>query len=473
MLVHSMKLKLNQNFEKINSNAVTSQYLNKFDGEWFNMSSDYDQIIPNLKEGISLNEIEDFAPNIRDIIFSLITNGIIKLSDNKSEKKISPERDQVTLIIIEALSFCNLACTYCFEDVPTKGFKMSFKTAETIVKSIENLNLANNFTIEFNGGESFSNLPVLKHIVNQVSASNFLKQFNIRYSVTSNSTFLNDEILQFLKENWISVTVSLDGIREDHDAYRVYSNGKGSFDKVLKTLKKYDQAGISYNTISVISSADQIYRAYNFFKKRRIPRIALVLRRHSDRLPLSSTDYKAIAEAHYHVFKDSFNSFKKGVFAPIILDYAVLIKNILKPHDPDYMCLRTPCGAGKNMITYDTKGDIYACQDLIKEPTFKICSSLEANPQEIIDNHPVVRKLLDRKPGGNSGCEDCNWQNFCQGGCFSTSYFSSGKNFESSLTKRTPHCEYFYHSFEYLMKDFIASSRNLMEYAYLNKNIGD
>jgi len=465
---------LQNDFEKINSTQKVSQYLNKYNGEWFNIQKEFDSIIPHLKKGITLQEVSVYNKGIQDIVFSLIKDGLITSNEVTAIEKFPSEiRDQVTLVIIEALSYCNLACTYCFEDVPTKGFKMSFTTAANIIRSVEQLNLAKTVTIEFNGGESFSNFPILQQIVSEVKRSKKLSNFNIKFGVTTNATFTNSEIINFLKENWFGVTISLDGIKEDHDKYRVFKENSGSFDKVINTLKKFNENNIQYNVISVISSASQVHRTYEFFKEIKIPRMFFAIRRHSDRLELENIDFTDIAQAHYEIFKDSFECFKIGEFAPLILDYAIFIKNIMKPYDPEYMCLRTPCGAGKNMITYDTKGDIYACQDLIKETKFKICSATDSNPQELIDNNPIVKKLKSRKPGGNSGCEECNWQMFCQGGCYSTSYFKSNKDINASFTTKTPHCDYFYRTFERLIKDFMQEGKSLIQYAYLDKNIGE
>lgn len=45
---------------------------------------------------------------------------------------------------------------------------------------------------------------------------------------------LKDEVIDFLISNRIGLVISLDGPKEIHDRYRVFPNGKGTFDLILK-----------------------------------------------------------------------------------------------------------------------------------------------------------------------------------------------------------------------------------------------
>jgi len=465
-------LNLERRFEKkAPSVDGKSIYLDKYSGEWFAASDERDALIARMYEGMSQADLNDLSIEEIQFMSSLARNGVLGARAS-SPKPVSPHRSQVTLVIIEAASFCNLACTYCFEDVPTKGERMTFETAEAIVRSFQRLNLADTFVVEFNGGESFANFQTMKHIVSLVEASGLRDKHQISYGVTSNLTVLRQEMVDFLKEHRFSLSVSLDGIREDHDRHRIFSSGAGSHDRVLRNMQMLTTAGVEFSSISVISVPGQLTRAYDFLKRQRVPYASFAIRRHSERSPLGKVDYETIAEELVEAFVDSYESFKAERFAPKVMDAVTLIRNLVTPHDPQYMCLRTPCGAGTNMITYDTAGDIYACQDLIKEPTFKICGASEESPQVLIDTNEVVQRLRERKPGGNRGCEDCDFQMFCQGGCYSTSYFAAGKDLEASFWTKTPHCEFYYSAFSRLLtlmaKDTMAIPQYLQSTPYLD-----
>ena len=70
------------------------------------------------------------------------------------------------------------------------------------------------------------NFPLLKQVVaygNQRAAE---QGRHIDFSLTTNATLLTPAIIEFLSENHIGVTVSMDGPKEMHDQLRVFSNGK-------------------------------------------------------------------------------------------------------------------------------------------------------------------------------------------------------------------------------------------------------
>ncbi|MCR6727079.1 radical SAM/SPASM domain-containing protein [Agrobacterium fabrum] len=448
----AMAISLDPRFRKLALSAKDKDiYLDKYSGEWFAAPINSEELLNRLGGGLELSEVSNLSDAGLRLVSRLATDGLLTGTHVvKPSPCASPSRHQVTLVIIEASNFCNLSCSYCFEDVPTRGQKMTFETADAIVDSLQQLNLAASFVVEFNGGESFINFAVMQRIVERVETAPSLRNYCVSFGVTTNLTMLSREMIDFIKEHRISVSVSLDGIREDHDRHRVFANGRGSHAQVMRNMERLIQHGVEFSTVSVVSTPGQLTRAYALLKERRIPYISFAIRRHSERAPLAPVDYKEIARELADAFIDSLTCFKAKQFAPKVMDAVIMIRNLIKPYAPDYMCLRTPCGAGINMITYDTSGDIYACQDLIKEPLFKVGSAGDDDPQALIDGSDVVQRLRARRPGENDGCGECDYQMFCQGGCFSTSYYAAGKQFEASLSTRTPHCEFYYASFSRL-----------------------
>lgn len=459
-------ISLDERFEKIGLPAQDKAiYLDKFSGEWFAAPLELDPLLDRLRAGFDMTEVADLSETGMRFVSRLANDGL--LAETRVEKpspRANPARHKVTLVIIEGSNFCNLSCSYCFEDVPTHGEKMTVQTADSIVDSLQKLDLADAFVVEFNGGESFINFAIMQHIVARVEAAPGLARHNISFGVTTNLTLLSQGMIQFIKDHRISVSVSLDGVREDHDRHRVFANGRGSHAQVMRNMERLAEHGVEFSTVSVVSTPGQLTRAYAMLKERRVPYVSFAIRRHSERAPLTPLDYEEIARELTDAFADSLECFKAKRFAPKVMDATIMIRNLISPNAADYMCLRTPCGAGINMITYDTSGDIYACQDLIKEPLFKVGNALDADPQGLVEGSDIVQRLRARRPGGNRGCEDCEYQMFCQGGCYSTSYYAAGKEFDASLSTRTPHCEFYYASFSRLFPIVAEEGPALLEY---------
>ena len=85
---------------------------------------------------------------------------------------------------------------------------MDLDTARKIVERISETP-ASSVSIEFQGGEPLTNLPVIKEVV--AYAKECLKNKIVEYSLVSNLSLVNDEIADFIADNGINVSTSLDG----------------------------------------------------------------------------------------------------------------------------------------------------------------------------------------------------------------------------------------------------------------------
>lgn len=61
---------------------------------------------------------------------------------------------------------------------------------------------------------------------------------NIKLTLTTNGTLLNDEMIQFLNENRVMLVLSLDGKKETHDNMRPFPNKTGSYEAAVSGFKK-------------------------------------------------------------------------------------------------------------------------------------------------------------------------------------------------------------------------------------------
>lgn len=161
-----------------------------------------------------------------------------------------------SMMILGITERCNLRCEYCcysgqFEGWRTHGSgSISFETAQKAIhdhlctKQPDNL-----CAISFYGGEPLLEFDLLKDSV--LYAEREALKFNKKptFTITTNGTLLNDEIMQFLVEHEFLVMISLDGPKEVHDRYRVYTGNdhrKGSFDTVMKNIDRFKELAPDY-----------------------------------------------------------------------------------------------------------------------------------------------------------------------------------------------------------------------------------
>lgn len=145
--------------------------------------------------------------------------------------------EQLTLNLTEN---CNMRCSYCIysgkykkQRIHSKRY-MSEKTALKAVDYFLN-NCANEIYVGFYGGEPLLAFKQMKEVVEYIKSKT---DRIINFSLTTNGTLFNEEIIEFFVRNKFSVTVSLDGPKRVHDRYRKYINGRGTFQRVMKNLKR-------------------------------------------------------------------------------------------------------------------------------------------------------------------------------------------------------------------------------------------
>jgi uncharacterized protein len=159
------------------------------------------------------------------------------LSREQIEHKINGELSQ---LILEVTDRCNLRCKYCIYSGDyafnrKHGYAvMDSATAKKAVDYFSKHTTATNEpSISFYGGEPLIAFALLKSIANYLRYT-FPRTFHL--NLTTNATLLTEEITDFLVENDFSLLISLDGPKEIHDKMRIYRNGQGTYNRIVKNL---------------------------------------------------------------------------------------------------------------------------------------------------------------------------------------------------------------------------------------------
>lgn len=141
-------------------------------------------------------------------------------------------------ISVEITNQCNLNCSYCYLG-QKKNYYMDTKTfKEAINLSIQEASKEydRKILVDFIGGEPLLVFSMIKWCVAYVEKECKKYGINPFYSITTNGTLLNDDIVIFLTKYKFSLKVSIDGDRVVHDLNRRDYNGKGSYEKIFSIL---------------------------------------------------------------------------------------------------------------------------------------------------------------------------------------------------------------------------------------------
>lgn len=141
---------------------------------------------------------------------------------------------------------CNLACKYCYMIGKNNFKKMSFETAKKAVDYILNdREFFNNESIvwEFIGGEPFLEIDLIDKVSDYIKQQMFLLNhpwFNsYRFSFSTNGLLYDSpKVQKYIEKNkrHVSIGISVDGNKLKHDMQRVFPDGSGSYDEVVKKV---------------------------------------------------------------------------------------------------------------------------------------------------------------------------------------------------------------------------------------------
>lgn len=94
------------------------------------------------------------------------------------------------------------------------------------------------------GGEPLLEFPLMQQIIAYAKGKFDGKE--ISFSLTTNGTLLSDEIIEYFAREDVMLMISLDGPKEIHDQNRCFVNGQGSFDIVMKNVKRMAEIAPDY-----------------------------------------------------------------------------------------------------------------------------------------------------------------------------------------------------------------------------------
>lgn len=150
----------------------------------------------------------------------------------------------ISSMTLQVTQSCNMRCRYCsFSGDGSLNRKHQKKSMshETAIKAVDFLanhsSEVDQIDIGFYGGEPLLEFNLIKEVVTY--ANEIMPDKHICYYITTNGTIANDEVLEFLNDNNVKVTLSMDGPSDIHDRYRRFAkNGAGTFNTVYKNLMK-------------------------------------------------------------------------------------------------------------------------------------------------------------------------------------------------------------------------------------------
>ena len=376
---------------------------------------DKEDVINNLKDKWSKEEIEEAYEELID----LVKEEVLYSKDLYEEIAMAGDESEsyIKALCLNVVHDCNLRCKYCFADEGEyKGCRkpMSAEVGKRAIDYVlENSGNIKNIEVDLFGGEPLMVFDTIKEIVDYAKEKDKLYNKNIRFTMTTNATLLNDEIIDYIDKNMGNIILSIDGRKEVNDNVRIRVDGSGCYDRILPNIKKmvdrrdpskqYYARG-TFTRENTDFFEDVMALANEGFSEISIEPVVLP---DSHNLSIRSEDLPKIYEQYDMLYKEMLrraenndNPFKFYHFNIDLNGGPCVYKRI------------AGCGAGHEYVAITPDGDIYPCHQFVGNEEF-----LLGNINSGIKNKNLSKDFKNAHIYNKPKCKECWARFYCSGGC--------------------------------------------------------
>lgn len=295
---------------------------------------------------------------------------------------------------IEITRKCNLNCTYCYlgnKNTKTISYKNLDKALELLSPETK---------VMFYGGEPLIEFKLIKYFVEKAGKR--------KYTIMTNGTIMNDEILSFVKEHDINLYRGMNGCKEAQEKTR--PNTFEKFEKITKILeekKVIRRMTITPDTTEYIMDSIKYIESIGDIGFTPMPDYYA---------NWSKEDIKLFIDMLWKVGDYYIEQFKLG--KPF---YMYFISKEAAKRFTNQHC-KIGCGAGKSLHCMSVDGEIKLCHRFANEPKNSPFILHNDEYGKIVNDH--FEKTKNNIKSGK--CEACIAQYGCEMNCYHVNYKCTG-----------------------------------------------
>lgn len=354
------------------------------------------------------------------------TNVAVDLLALKVRTKLAPLANFTALHIFVVTLRCEHSCPYCQVSRANNDRGEFDMSRETALKSLDLVFRSPSpaLKIEFQGGESLLNLPLIKMIVEEAKRRNETAQRELAFVVATNLAVLDDEALAFCKAENILVSTSLDGPVGLHNANRPRP-GRDSHERAVDGIRRargvlghYNVGALMTTTSASLNQAKAIIDEYL-----RLDFGGIFLRPLSPYgFAIKTKSYAAYSRERWLEFYfeglDYIISLNRQGFDFIEHYAAMVLKKMLTPLQTSYVDLMSPAGIGIAAIVYNYDGTVYASDESrmlaeMGDQTFALGNVHRDSFEDIMLGDALLEPLTQSFAGSVPGCSSCAFEPWC------------------------------------------------------------
>jgi uncharacterized protein len=373
--------------------------------------------------------------------------------------------------IIKPTHECNLSCKYCCVEKSAEQGRMTSATLEKVIQQIMTLPGREWIHWIWHGGEpALMGVDFFEEAVKL--QSRYQNGHHLRNGIQSNATLIDDKFLDFLMDNYFTITSSIDGPEELHNLTRIYPDGRGSFKDAWKGIQRIREKmkemaidgnnGSSHMGIICVLSRKNITKldqVYQFFRENNVSvkmNPLIPAGRAVDDLTGLGIGPAEYGSALVRLFETWFYEPEVGI-------------DVNPLSDALRSCL-TNTSAGcqfsgscrDSFISIGPKGDVYPCGRFNGSKDFWLGNIHEENLKDILKSRKHL-EMGERCKTIDDECSACDYLDVCGSGCMYNAYIGNG-----SLSKKDPYCA----SYKLLFERIAEAIRSELDEAERKKDEG-
>lgn len=329
---------------------------------------------------------------------------------------------------------CNQSCRYCHAsrtDMSRVETDMSLETARNVVDhAMRSTSPTINF--EFQGGEPTVNFDAIRFIVEYSREKNRYEGKELVHSLVTNFTAMDEEKGRWLLDHDVLVCTSLDGPEDVHNWNRTWQKDSNAYAEVMRWMRWFNEGwkarGRDPNLWHVDALMTTTRRTLDRWKDLVDLYVSLGIRNLHLR-PLNPYGFALSTWQNIGYSTEEYLAFWHAAVGYILeLNHqgveiqegtaSTFLQKILTPDDPNFVDIRSPCGAGTGQVAYNYDGRIFTCDEArmvaaMGSDLFQI-GDVGTSSYEEVQSHPTVKTLaLASLQDSLPSCHTCWNKPYC------------------------------------------------------------
>ncbi|MCR6514126.1 MAG: thioether cross-link-forming SCIFF peptide maturase [Clostridium sp.] len=362
-----------------------------------------------------------------DEIKQLVDEGLLYTKDMYEDIAHSSmdDRDYIKAVCLNIIHGCNLRCKYCFADEGEYHGHKGVMTLDTAKKAIDYVvkrsGPRRNIEIDLFGGEPTMIMDTIKDIIAYARENEEKWKKNIRFTMTTNATLLNDDMMDFMDKEMGNIILSLDGRKEVNDNVRIKVDGTGSYDDILPNIKKMverrDKSKQFYVRGTFTGANTDFYNDVMAMVNEGFREISIepVVLEKGHALELKEEHLDEIFKNYDELFDEMSRRKREGD------EFNFYHFNIDLQGGPCVYKRISGCGSGFEYVAITPQGDVYPCHQFVGKEEFKLGTIYDDSFDKELSKE-FKKAHIYNKPK----CKECWARFYCSGGCQANNFSFNG-----------------------------------------------